>query len=237
MREGKRWGIEATDTEVEQQLLQHGAPDGAIGRAIDPEPRPRRASTPARSKRRIRADIVWQQLVRGRYQSRLQLSRQGGASAARSEEARGARRRRLRLHSCGRSCSWCRRAPRPRPMTAAAAKPRRCERRFKGCNESIPAVRAMQRRRRARPGHPLLGRSSGRPAQGPRQRAAGRIDRRPKSPGTASRCLRSARRTKPRPIRPAAARRARRSRRSGSTQESKKYLRQLRKNAMIEPGK
>ena len=115
-----------------------------IRRAIDPEPRPKPASTPARSKRRIRADIVWQQLVRGRYQSRLQLSDKEvvSALAAKKPDERdtvgydyplrpilflvppGRRRDRLR-------------GPQARSRGAAQAASR-------AATESIPSVRAMR---------------------------------------------------------------------------------------------
>lgn len=73
VREGKRWGIELSDSEVDsmyvnmsnrmrmtvEQLTQNLAKGGV---------------NPATLKARIRADSVWQQLVRGRYQSSMQLS-------------------------------------------------------------------------------------------------------------------------------------------------------------------
>ena len=73
VREGKRWGIEITDAEVDsqyasmgsrmrftaEQLTQNLAKGGVNANTL---------------KTRIRADTVWQQLVRGRYQASLQLS-------------------------------------------------------------------------------------------------------------------------------------------------------------------
>jgi peptidyl-prolyl cis-trans isomerase SurA len=73
VREGKRWGIEVSDSEVDSmyasmgsrmrftadQLTQSLAKGGVNANTL---------------KTRIRADTVWQQLVRGRFQSSLQLS-------------------------------------------------------------------------------------------------------------------------------------------------------------------
>jgi len=73
VREGKRWGIEVSDSEVDniyasmgnrmrftaEQLTQSLEKGGIKANTL---------------KARIRADSVWQQLVRGRYQSSLQLS-------------------------------------------------------------------------------------------------------------------------------------------------------------------
>ena len=73
VKEAKRWGIEATDAEVDNQyasmgkrmqltadqLTQNLAKSGVNSNTL---------------KMRIRADIVWQQLVRGRYQASLQLT-------------------------------------------------------------------------------------------------------------------------------------------------------------------
>ena len=68
-----------------QQLLRHGAPDGAIGRAIDPEPGARRASTPARSRRGSGRTSSGRAGPRPLSVAAAAL-RQGGASTARSEE-------------------------------------------------------------------------------------------------------------------------------------------------------
>jgi peptidyl-prolyl cis-trans isomerase SurA len=91
-------------------------------------------------KARIKADIVWQNLIRGRYQSRLQLSDKEVFEATKPDERDSvgydyALRPILFLIAPG--------AP------AATYEARRREadalrKSFKGCTESIPAVRAMQ---------------------------------------------------------------------------------------------
>jgi peptidyl-prolyl cis-trans isomerase SurA len=73
VREGKRWGIEVSDSEVEtsfsgmagrmrlnsEQLTQNLAKSGVNASTL---------------KTRIKADLTWQNLVRGRFQSSLQLT-------------------------------------------------------------------------------------------------------------------------------------------------------------------
>jgi peptidyl-prolyl cis-trans isomerase SurA len=84
IREGRRWGIEASDSEVNsnyaasasrmrmstEQLTQTLAQKGINANTY---------------KSSIRANIVWQQLIRGRYQSRLQLSDSEVVSALESK--------------------------------------------------------------------------------------------------------------------------------------------------------
>lgn len=88
VREGKRWGVELTDTEVNalyanmasrmrlspDQLTQNLAKGGV---------------NPNTLKSRIRADSVWQQLVRGRYQPSLQLSEKDVELALQAKNAAG----------------------------------------------------------------------------------------------------------------------------------------------------
>jgi len=84
VREGKRWGIEITDAEVEssyssmatrmrlnaEQLTQNLAKSGVNAGTL---------------KARIKADLVWQTLVRGRYQSSLQFTDKEVLSAMESK--------------------------------------------------------------------------------------------------------------------------------------------------------
>jgi peptidyl-prolyl cis-trans isomerase SurA len=73
IREGKRWGVELTDAEIDSQYA------GMAGRMRQTAEQltqnlARSGVHPNTLKSRIRADGVWQQLVRGRYQASLQLS-------------------------------------------------------------------------------------------------------------------------------------------------------------------
>jgi peptidyl-prolyl cis-trans isomerase SurA len=86
LAESKRWGLSVSDKEVENsfsgmagrmrmsgdQLTQSLAKSGVNSNTL---------------KDRIRADLAWQQLVRGRYQARLQLSDREVDSALQSKSA------------------------------------------------------------------------------------------------------------------------------------------------------
>ncbi len=80
VREGKRWGLEITDAEVDGSYAamanrMHQSPDQLTQSLA------RSGITANVLKSRIRADLVWQQLVRGRYQLRLQVDDRDVASA------------------------------------------------------------------------------------------------------------------------------------------------------------
>jgi peptidyl-prolyl cis-trans isomerase SurA len=140
VREGRRWGIEISNADVDnsfarmargmnqssEQLTQTLAQKG-IG-----------AST---LKARIRADMVWQQLVRGRYQSRLQVSDKQILNALEDKEAANA----VGYEYVLRPILFL-----VQPGAGAATYDSRrreadaLRKTFKGCNESIPSVRAMR---------------------------------------------------------------------------------------------
>ncbi|MBX9773171.1 MAG: SurA N-terminal domain-containing protein [Xanthobacteraceae bacterium] len=140
VREGRRWGIEISNADVDasytrmargmnqssEQLTQSLAQKG-IG-----------AST---LKSKIRADMVWSQLVRGRYQSRLQVSDKQVVSALEEKDAADA----VGYEYVLRPILFLV----PPGAGGAVYDGRRKEadalrKTFKGCNESIPGVRAMR---------------------------------------------------------------------------------------------
>jgi peptidyl-prolyl cis-trans isomerase SurA len=142
IREGRRWGIEASDQEVEQNFSGMARRMGQSGEQLT-QNLGQKGVNSSTLKARIRADIVWQNLIRGRYQSRLQLSDKEILNhlEAKKPEERDAvgydyiLRPILFLVAPG--------------AQAATYDARRREadalrKTFKGCNESIPAVRAMQ---------------------------------------------------------------------------------------------
>jgi peptidyl-prolyl cis-trans isomerase SurA len=231
VREGKRWGIEISNADVDssfsrmarnmnqssEQLTQNLAQKG-IG-----------AST---LKARIRADMVWQRLVRGRYQSRLEISDKQIVSALEDKDAAGGvgyeyvLRPILFLVSPG--------------SASADSRKREAEalrKTFKGCQEnSIAAVRAMN----AVAVRPQIVRSSADLPDNLRKI----LDSVPLGELTPPEVTRHGvemfavcSKTESKTDTPGR-RKAREDLASKAfEQESKKYLRQLRKNAMIEPGK
>jgi peptidyl-prolyl cis-trans isomerase SurA len=142
VREGKRWGIEASDAEVDknysgtarrmqkssEQLTQDLAQKGI------------NVST---YKASIRANMVWDQLVRGRYQARMQLSDREVLShlEAKKPEERDA----VGYDYVLRPILFL--VPPGAPASTFDGRRREAEtlrKSFKGCTESIPAVRAMR---------------------------------------------------------------------------------------------
>src|SRR5262245_52838092 len=73
VKEGKRWGIELTDTEVDGMYANMASRMRQTANQLT-ENLQKGGVNPQTLKSRIRADSVWQQLVRGRYQSSLQLN-------------------------------------------------------------------------------------------------------------------------------------------------------------------
>jgi peptidyl-prolyl cis-trans isomerase SurA len=141
VREAKRWGIQASDAEVNSsfnvmagrmrltsdQLTQSLATAGINSNTL---------------KARIRADLVWQQLVRSRYQSRLQLSDRDVMSVleAKSEPADVV------------SYEYILRpilllVPPGSPVSVYEGRRREADAlrgRFRGCRESLPGLRAAR---------------------------------------------------------------------------------------------
>ena len=140
VREAKKWGLEATDTEVDtafssmasrarfttEQLVQQLARSGV---------------TPATLKSRIRADIVWPQIVRGRYQSSMQVGEKDILTAM---EAKG------EASSTGfdytmRPILFLVPAGSPAPFIEGRKREAEALRgRFQNCEEGIPFARALK---------------------------------------------------------------------------------------------
>ena len=107
-------------------------------------------------KARIKAELTWQQMVRGQVQriaaGRRKRHRAGAALARRGRQGRG----RLSTIRSVRSWSSC---PAGRSETVIEAKRREAENlrsRFPSCDEGLPLARARARRRGARADHPQL---------------------------------------------------------------------------------
>ena len=112
-------------------------------------------------KARIRADIVWQQLIRGRYQSRLQLSDKEICRSSTRRSRRSATRS-ATTTCCGRSSSWCLRAPPAATYDGRRREAEALRKTLQGLHGKHSRGPRDARRRRARPGHPLVGRPAGR---------------------------------------------------------------------------
>jgi peptidyl-prolyl cis-trans isomerase SurA len=234
IREARRWGIEATDQEVEQnyssmarrmqqaaeQLTQNLGQKGVNSSTL---------------KARIRADIVWQALIRGRYQSRLGVTDKEILNhiEAKKPEERDAvgyeyiLRPILFLVTPGAQAAT---------YDARRREAEALRKSFKGCTESIPTVRAMQ-------GVAVRAQVSRSSADLPDslRKVLDSVPLGELTPPEVTRhgiemfavCSKNENKTD------TAIRRE--ARETLSTKlfetESKKYLRQLRKNALIEPGK
>ena len=234
IREGKRWGIEASDADVDssyggmarrmqkssEQLTQELAQKGINASTL---------------KGRIRADIVWQQLIRGRYRERMQIPDSEVLShlEAKKPEERDA----VGYDYVLRPILFL--VPPGSPASTFDSRRREAEtlrKSFKGCTESVPAVRAM----RDVAVRDQVIRSSADLPDGLRKV----LDSVPLGELTAPEVTKhgiemfavcSKNETKTDTPGRRAARETLLSERF--EQESKKYLRQLRRSALIEPGK
>ena len=185
----KRYKLEIADKRSRQRLRRNGpahAHDAAAAhrRSLAPG----RASTPTRSRPASRADMVWQQIVRGKFQSSFQFRDKDVArrlAQSRKKDEKDAANVRLRIHA---AADPVRRAERDRRGGIEARKTR-----GRGAARPVPelrrgpAVRARAARRRGarsdhqdlrRPRRRRCAKSSTRPAVGrltdPEMTAAGR---------------------------------------------------------------
>jgi peptidyl-prolyl cis-trans isomerase SurA len=139
VREGRRWGIEVGEDEVNSNYVSMARRMGRSSEQLTQDLSSKGISSNT-LKARIRADMVWQQLVRGRYQQRLQISDKEVMATVKPEERDivgydYVLRPILFLVTPGA------------PAATYDARRREAEglrKTFKGCNESIPTVRAMR---------------------------------------------------------------------------------------------
>jgi peptidyl-prolyl cis-trans isomerase SurA len=140
VREGRRWNVEATDKEVDSNFasmarrLGQSADQLAAGLA-------QKGVNVSTLKARIRADMVWEQLVRGRYQSRLQVSDKEILAQLDTPEERNA----VGYDYTLRPILFL--IPPGAPAATYESRRREADalrKTFKGCDQSIPAVRAMR---------------------------------------------------------------------------------------------
>lgn len=139
VREGHRWGINVSDADVDNSYATMAR---RMNRSTDQltHDLAQKGIKPNTLKSRIRADIVWQQLVRGRYQSRLQLSDSEVVSMLEGQKIEDT----LGYDYTLRPILFL--VPPGAPAATFDARRKQAEalrKSFKGCAESIPAVRAM----------------------------------------------------------------------------------------------
>jgi peptidyl-prolyl cis-trans isomerase SurA len=140
IKESKRWGMELTDTEVDSMYANMAS---RLHQTADQltQSLQKGGVNPLTLKSRIRADSVWQQLVRGRYSASLQLSEKDIELALQAK------------NQSGQSTTAIEYTLRPilflmPPGTQAAtidAKRKQAEAlraRFKSCEDGLPAARA-----------------------------------------------------------------------------------------------
>jgi peptidyl-prolyl cis-trans isomerase SurA len=140
IREGKRWGIEHTDAEIDSMYANMAS---RMHQSADQltQNLQKGGVNPQSLKTKIRADSVWQQLVRGRYSASLQLSEKDIELALQAK------------NQSGQSTTATEYTLRPIlflvPPGAQAtidAKRKDAEAlrgRFKRCEDGLPAARAM----------------------------------------------------------------------------------------------
>jgi peptidyl-prolyl cis-trans isomerase SurA len=232
IREGKRWGIEFSDAEVNSSFSAMAARMNQTGDQLT-QTLASKGINATTLKHRIRADSVWDQLIRGRYQARLQLSDREILARLEKPEERDT----VGYDYVLRPILFL--VPPGAPAATFEARRKEADalrKGFKGCTESIPAVRAMPNVAV----RPQVGRSSADLPESLRKV----LDSVPLGQLTAPEVTRhgvemfavcSKTETKTNTPERNKARQTLLGERF--EQESKKYLQILRKNAMIEPGK
>jgi peptidyl-prolyl cis-trans isomerase SurA len=138
VREGKRWGIEASNADVDSSYARMARGMNRSAEQLTQELQQKGISSTT-LKARIRADIVWQQLIRGRYQSRLQISDKEVLETVKPEE-----RDAVGYDYVLRPILFL--VPPGSGSGTYDIRKREAEalrKTFKGCQESLPSVRAM----------------------------------------------------------------------------------------------
>jgi len=140
IREGRRWGIEASDAEVNSSFSAMAGRMQQTGDQLT-HSLAQKGINSTTLKHRIRADIVWEQLIRGRYQSRMQLSDTEIVARLEKPEERDT----VGYDYLLRPILFL--VPPGAPAANFDSRRKEAEalrKSFKGCTESIPAVRAMR---------------------------------------------------------------------------------------------
>jgi peptidyl-prolyl cis-trans isomerase SurA len=140
VREGSRWGINVSDADVNNSYTTMAR---RMNRSTEQltQDLAQKGIKPSTLKSRIRADIVWQQVVRGRYGSRLQPPSDREVVSLLESKNLGDT---LGYDYTLRPILFL--IPPGAPASTYEARRKQADalrKSFKGCAESIPAVRAM----------------------------------------------------------------------------------------------
>ena len=141
VREGKRWGLEVTDAQIDAAYASMGERMHKTAAQLT-EDLEKSGISPSTLKSRIRADMVWQELVRGRYSASLQLSDKDVELALATKDG----------ESPEPATDYIIRpilllVPPGSPQSAYESRRKDAESlraRFKGCEEGLPAARAIE---------------------------------------------------------------------------------------------
>jgi peptidyl-prolyl cis-trans isomerase SurA len=232
VREGKRWGMEITNSDVDDSFSRMARGMGKSSAELT-QILAQTGIGAGTLKARIRADLVWQQLVRGRYQSRLQITDQDIVKALEDKDSANA----VGYEYVLRPILFL--VPPGAPAATYDARRREADalrKTFKGCNESIPTVRAM---RDVAVRNQVVRSSSNLPEN--LRKVLDSVPLGELTPPEITRhgiemfavCSKNETKTDTAPRNKAREKLSM----EAFERESKKYLRLLRKNAMIEPGK
>jgi peptidyl-prolyl cis-trans isomerase SurA len=140
VREGRRWGMEIANEDVENSFSRMARGMGKSSSELT-QVLAQKGIGASTLKARIRADMVWQQLVRGRYQGRLKVTDREVISTLEDKESANA----VGYEYVLRPILFL--VPPGAPAATYEGRKREADalrKTFKGCNESIPAVRAMR---------------------------------------------------------------------------------------------
>jgi peptidyl-prolyl cis-trans isomerase SurA len=139
VREAKKFGLEASTSEVDTAFASMASRMRFTAEQLTQE-LARSGITPSTLKSRIRADIVWPQIVRGRYQASLQVHDKDLLTAAEGKEDEGAG-----YDYTMRPILFLVPAGSPAPVIEGRKREAEALRaRFQGCDEGIAFARALK---------------------------------------------------------------------------------------------
>ena len=140
----KVYGLEVGDAEVEQRLRKHGDSASTSRRQQFAQVLERAGISPNTVKARIRAELTWQQLVRGKFSSSLQVGETDIANALQGPQLK------TKLHAVGYIYTLypvmvvVARGSSEAVMAAKRSEAENLRGRFASCNEGLALARALR---------------------------------------------------------------------------------------------